>query len=71
MSFALPEEARAWRDKLSVFVEKELKPFELEAEMNEGRIPPRPRSATSVLPLNWGCRAPMCRDRTAGSNFRS
>jgi acyl-CoA dehydrogenase len=40
MSFALSEEARAWRDKLAVFVEKELKPFELEAEMNEGRIPP-------------------------------
>jgi alkylation response protein AidB-like acyl-CoA dehydrogenase len=39
MSFALTEEALAWRDKVKVFVETELQPFELEAEMNEGRIP--------------------------------
>jgi alkylation response protein AidB-like acyl-CoA dehydrogenase len=39
MSFALPEDARLWRDKLRKFVDSELQPFELEAEMNEGRIP--------------------------------
>jgi alkylation response protein AidB-like acyl-CoA dehydrogenase len=39
MSFALPAEALAWRDKIRGFVESELQPYELEAEMNEGRIP--------------------------------
>lgn len=39
MPFTLTEDARGWRDKLRAFVEKELQPFELEAEMNEGRIP--------------------------------
>src|SRR5688500_9636186 len=38
MSFALPAEALAWRDKIRAFVDSELQPCELEAEMNEGRI---------------------------------
>ncbi|HEY7748009.1 MAG TPA: acyl-CoA dehydrogenase family protein [Aestuariivirgaceae bacterium] len=39
MIFSLPDEARLWRDRLRKFVEIELQPFELEAEMNDGRIP--------------------------------
>jgi acyl-CoA dehydrogenase len=39
MTFSLPPEAVQWRDKARHFVDQELKPFELEAEMNEGRIP--------------------------------
>jgi acyl-CoA dehydrogenase len=37
--FALPPEAVAWRDRARDFVERELIPLEIEAEMNEGRIP--------------------------------
>jgi acyl-CoA dehydrogenase len=40
MSFVLPVEAKAWRDKARAFVDSELIPFETEAEMNEGIIPP-------------------------------
>jgi alkylation response protein AidB-like acyl-CoA dehydrogenase len=43
MSFSLPPDAAAWRDKARDFVESELIPFELEAEMNEGRIAPEAR----------------------------
>ena len=39
MSFGLPPEAVEWRDKARAFVDKELIPWEVEAEMNEGRIP--------------------------------
>lgn len=39
MTFALPADARAWRDKVRTFVDTELLPWEVEAEMNEGRIP--------------------------------
>ena len=38
MSFELPAEALQWRKKVRVFVDSELQPLELEAEMNEGRI---------------------------------
>src|SRR5689334_2006585 len=40
MTFSLPPQAIAWRDKARSFVDGELRPFELEAEMNEGRIHP-------------------------------
>ena len=39
MSFELPADAREWRDKVRAFVDAELIPWEVEAEMNEGRIP--------------------------------
>jgi alkylation response protein AidB-like acyl-CoA dehydrogenase len=45
MTFSLPPEAIAWRDKARSFVDGELKAFELEAEMNEGRIPPQASEA--------------------------
>ncbi|MFN0192175.1 MAG: acyl-CoA dehydrogenase family protein [Aestuariivirga sp.] len=40
MSFSLPHEALGLRGKVRDFVEAELRPLELEAEMNEGRIDP-------------------------------
>jgi alkylation response protein AidB-like acyl-CoA dehydrogenase len=40
MSFSLPSEALAICDKVRAFVEAELRPLEIEAEMNEGRIDP-------------------------------
>ncbi len=45
MTFSLPPEAVTWRDKARRFVDTELKPYELEAEMNEGRIPEARRKA--------------------------
>jgi acyl-CoA dehydrogenase len=39
MTFSLPPEAAQWRDKARHFVDSELKPYELEAEMNGGCIP--------------------------------
>ncbi|NJM30382.1 MAG: acyl-CoA/acyl-ACP dehydrogenase [Rhizobiales bacterium] len=43
MSFGLPPEALGLRGKVRDFVEAELRPLELEAEMNEGRIDPAQR----------------------------
>jgi hypothetical protein len=40
MSFTLTSEARQWQEKLRAFVDRELIPHELEAEMNDGRIAP-------------------------------
>ena len=39
MSFELPENARAWQAKVRAFVEAELIPYEVEAEMNGGVLP--------------------------------
>lgn len=39
MSYPLPEPARAWQEKLRPFVDNELIPWELHAEMNDGQIP--------------------------------
>jgi acyl-CoA dehydrogenase len=38
MSFELPAEAIGWRKKVRAFVDSELQPLEIDAEMNEGRI---------------------------------
>jgi alkylation response protein AidB-like acyl-CoA dehydrogenase len=40
MSFVLPPDAVAFRDRVKAFVESELRPLEVEAEMNGGRIAP-------------------------------
>ena len=45
MTFSLPQEAVAWSNKAKAFVEGELKPYEIEAEMNGGRIPEAARKA--------------------------
>ena len=45
MTFSLPPEAVAWSNKAKAFVEGELKPYEIEAEMNGGRIPEAARKA--------------------------
>ncbi len=54
MAFALPEEARAWRDKARAFVEKALIPHEVEAEMNEGRIAPETVAAHQAEAIAMG-----------------
>src|SRR4029453_3634684 len=41
MQIILDETASAWRDRAAQFASKELIPWELEAELNEGRLPPQ------------------------------
>lgn len=43
MSHPLPPNARAWQEKVRRFVDEELIPFEVEAELNGGELPPAVR----------------------------
>jgi alkylation response protein AidB-like acyl-CoA dehydrogenase len=54
MSFSLPHDALAWRQKARAFVEAELQPFELEAEFNEGRIPADVRKRHEQIAIAMG-----------------
>jgi acyl-CoA dehydrogenase len=54
MSFALSPEAAMWRDRAHAFVTSELQPLEVEAEMNEGRIPPKLRKRHEKLAIEAG-----------------
>jgi acyl-CoA dehydrogenase len=45
MTFSLPPEAVEWSSKAKAFVDGELKPYEVDAEMNGGRIPETARKA--------------------------
>src|SRR5690349_22316681 len=53
-AFALPAEAAAWREKARDFVESELIPLELDAEMNAGRIPPELRASHERTAIEMG-----------------
>jgi acyl-CoA dehydrogenase len=44
MSYVLPEQAREWQRKVRAFVDQELMPWEVEAEMNRGELPEEVRS---------------------------
>ena len=54
MSYALPAEALHWRSKIRAFVDSELRPLELQAEMNEGRIPPEARKRHEKFAIDAG-----------------
>jgi alkylation response protein AidB-like acyl-CoA dehydrogenase len=54
MTFSLPPEAVAWSSKAKTFVEGELKPYEIEAEMNDGRIPEAARKAHETACIAMG-----------------
>lgn len=54
MTFTLPDDARAWRNKARAFVDRKLIPHELEAEMNEGRIAPEARDAHEAEAIRMG-----------------
>lgn len=43
MSYPLPPSARAWQEKVRRFVAEELIPYEVQAEMNHGELPPEIR----------------------------
>jgi len=44
MTYALPQSAREWRSRIRDFVDRELIPWEVEAEMNGGELPAEVRS---------------------------
>ena len=54
MSFALPREAIVWRSRVRAFVDQELQPFEVEAEMNAGRISPDLRKRHEKFAIDAG-----------------
>ncbi len=54
MSFELSAEALGWRNKVRAFVDAELQPLEVRAEMNEGRIPPEQRKAHEKFAIESG-----------------
>jgi acyl-CoA dehydrogenase len=54
MTFCLPPDAVLWRNKAKHFVDAELKPFELEAEMNGGRLAERAREAHEKASIAMG-----------------
>jgi alkylation response protein AidB-like acyl-CoA dehydrogenase len=54
MSFNLPDSARDWQDKIRRFVDAELIPWEVEAEMNNGEIPPDVAARHERLALDLG-----------------
>jgi acyl-CoA dehydrogenase len=54
MSFELSPEVIVWRNKMRAFVDSELQPLELEAEMNEGRIPAHLRKAHEKFAIDTG-----------------
>ncbi len=45
MTFQLSADATLWRDRARRFAEEELRPFEIRAEMHEGKIAPEDRAA--------------------------
>ncbi|MGH6948298.1 MAG: acyl-CoA dehydrogenase family protein [Kiloniellales bacterium] len=54
MAFALPPSARAWQEKLRRFVEAELMPWEIEAEMHDGWIPEEAAARHEKLAIEMG-----------------
>ncbi|HKY94880.1 MAG TPA: acyl-CoA dehydrogenase family protein [Kiloniellales bacterium] len=54
MTLALPASARAWQAKIRAFVDRELIPHEVEAEMNAGRIDPAVRQRHREMAQAFG-----------------
>jgi acyl-CoA dehydrogenase len=54
MTFCLPPDAVLWRNKAKHFVDTQLKPFELEAEMNEGRLAEGAREVHEKASIEMG-----------------
>ncbi len=54
MQIALDDTALAWRERAARFATEELIPWEIEAELNEGRLPPEVRSRHKQLAIELG-----------------
>jgi alkylation response protein AidB-like acyl-CoA dehydrogenase len=57
MQIELDDRARAWRDSARRFALEELMPWEVEAELNEGRLPPEVRAKHKRLAVELGLSA--------------
>ncbi len=64
MSFELPQDARDWQARVRAFVDAELIPWELEAELNNGEIPAEARERHRAISQDMGLPAmDVARDR--------
>lgn len=54
MEIELNDTARAWRDKARRFVDEELSPWEIKAELNNGELPPQVRERHRALAVELG-----------------
>ena len=54
MSFALPQVARDWQARIRAFVDAELIPWEVEAELNNGEIPAEVRDRHRAIAQDLG-----------------
>jgi len=54
MQIALDEQARGWRDRAAKFATEELIPWEVEAELHEGRLPPEVEKRHKKLAVELG-----------------
>jgi acyl-CoA dehydrogenase len=54
MQIALDDTALAWRERAARFATEELIPWEVEAELNEGRLPPEVRARHKQLAIELG-----------------
>jgi alkylation response protein AidB-like acyl-CoA dehydrogenase len=54
MRIALDDKAQVWRDRARVFATEELIPWELEAELNEGNLPPDVKAHHKKLAIEYG-----------------
>jgi acyl-CoA dehydrogenase len=54
VSFCLPASAVDWQNRVRAFVDSELKPLEVEAEMNDGRIPGELRKRHEKFAIDAG-----------------
>jgi acyl-CoA dehydrogenase len=54
MDVALDAEARSWRDRAARFATEELIPWEVEAELHEGRLPPEVEKRHKQLAIELG-----------------
>ena len=54
MEIALDDTARAWRDRAAKFATEELIPWEVEAELHEGRLPPDVEKRHKKLAIELG-----------------
>jgi acyl-CoA dehydrogenase len=57
MRFELPPEARDWQARIRAFVDRELIPWEVEAELNNGEIPPEVRDKQRAIAQDMGLSA--------------
>ncbi len=68
MDIALDATARDWRDRAFRFATEELIPREVEAELNEGRLPPEIEKRHKKLAIELGFSAMDVPKATAGSS---